>query len=98
MLARAHELGLRVIVDLVPNHSSDQHVWFQAALAAAPGSPERERYMFRDGKGEGGNQPPNDWKSVFGGRAWTRITEADRIPVPWYLHHFVFSHTTLYIE
>lgn len=88
MLARAHELGLRVIVDLVPNHSSDQHVWFQAALAAAPGSPERERYMFRDGKGEGGNQPPNDWKSVFGGRAWTRITEADGTPGQWYLHLF----------
>lgn len=88
MLARAHELGLRVIVDLVPNHSSDQHEWFQEALKAAPGSPERERYMFRDGKGENGNLPPNDWKSVFGGRAWTRVTEADGSPGQWYLHMF----------
>jgi len=88
MLKRAHELGLRVIVDLVPNHSSDQHEWFQAALAAAPGSPERERYMFRDGKGANGSQPPNDWKSVFGGRAWTRVTEADGSPGQWYLHLF----------
>lgn len=88
MLKRAHELGLRVIVDLVPNHSSDQHEWFQQALAAAPGSEERERYMFRDGKGEGGNLPPNDWKSVFGGRAWTRVTEADGKPGQWYLHLF----------
>lgn len=88
MLARAHELGLRVIVDIVPNHSSDQHEWFQQALAAAPGSAERDRYMFRDGKGANGEQPPNDWKSVFGGRAWTRVTEADGNPGQWYLHLF----------
>jgi len=88
MLARAHELNLRVIVDLVPNHSSDQHPWFQEALAAEPGSAERERYMFRDGKGTDGNEPPNDWKSVFGGRAWTRVTEADGKPGQWYLHLF----------
>ena len=80
MLARAHELGLRVIIDLVPNHSSDQHVWFQQALAAAPGSPERARYMFRDGDGD---TPPNNWQSVFGGPAWTRVPDGQ-----WYLHLF----------
>ena len=69
MLAQAHELGLKVIVDLVPNHTSDEHEWFQAALAAGPGSPERERYMFRDGLGTDGAQPPNNWHSVFGGPA-----------------------------
>src|SRR5215207_4018967 len=63
MLERAHRLGLRVIVDLVPNHTSDEHVWFQAALAAGPGSPERARYLFRDGKGENGELPPNNWES-----------------------------------
>ncbi|MBO3663108.1 glycoside hydrolase family 13 protein [Microbacterium stercoris] len=88
MLAEAHARGLRVIVDLVPNHSSDQHVWFQAALNAAPGSVERGRYMFRDGKGENGELPPNNWESVFGGPAWTRITEADGRPGQWYLHLF----------
>ncbi|MGU7837814.1 alpha-amylase family glycosyl hydrolase, partial [Escherichia coli] len=62
MLAGAHERGIRVIVDLVPNHSSDQHVWFQEALKAAPGSPERARYIFRDGKGENGELPPNNWE------------------------------------
>ncbi len=85
---RARELGLRVIVDLVPNHSSDQHVWFQEALAAGPGSPERDRYMFREGTGENGELPPNNWPSVFGGDAWTRVTESDGTPGQWYLHLF----------
>lgn len=88
MLSRAHALGIRVIVDLVPNHSSDQHAWFQAALAAAPGSAERARYMFRDGTGPDGAAPPNNWESVFGGPAWTRVTEADGTPGQWYLHLF----------
>lgn len=84
----AHAAGIKVVVDLVPNHSSDEHAWFQAALAAAPGSPERDMYMFRDGKGEGGDEPPTDWKSVFGGPAWTRVTEPDGTPGQWYLHLF----------
>ncbi|HEX6954213.1 MAG TPA: alpha-amylase family glycosyl hydrolase, partial [Agromyces sp.] len=88
MLAEAHRLGLKVIVDMVPNHSSDQHVWFQQALAAAPGSPERARYIFREGKGEHGELPPNNWQSVFGGSMWTRVTEADGSPGQWYLHIF----------
>jgi alpha-glucosidase len=88
MIARAHELGLKVIVDMVPNHSSDEHEWFKAALAAGPGSAERERYMFREGRGEHGELPPNNWESVFGGAAWTRVTEADGKPGQWYLHIF----------
>ncbi|ANG84705.1 glycoside hydrolase family 13 protein [Microbacterium aurantiacum] len=88
MLAEAHARDIRIIVDLVPNHSSDQHEWFQQALAAAPGSRERARYMFRDGRGENGELPPNNWDSVFGGPAWTRITEADGSPGQWYLHLF----------
>jgi alpha-glucosidase len=88
MLAEAHDRGIRLIVDLVPNHSSDQHVWFQEALAAAPGSRERARYLFRDGKGVAGELPPNNWESVFGGPAWTRVVEADGTPGQWYLHLF----------
>ncbi|MGO4342904.1 glycoside hydrolase family 13 protein [Pedococcus sp. 2YAF34] len=88
MVAKAHELGLKVIVDLVPNHTSDEHAWFKEALAAAPGSPERDRYIFRDGNGEHGELPPNDWHSVFGGNGWTRVTEADGTPGQWYLHLF----------
>lgn len=88
MQSRARELGLRVIVDLVPNHSSSDHVWFQEALAAGPGSAERARYMFRPGSGPDGSLPPNDWQSVFGGPAWTRVTEADGSPGEWYLHLF----------
>jgi len=80
---------MRIIVDLVPNHSSDQHEWFQTALKAGPGSPERERYLFRDGRGEGGAEPPNNWDSVFGGSAWTRVTDpATGGPEQWYLHMF----------
>jgi len=74
LFSTAHDLGLRVLVDLVPNHSSDEHVWFRAALAAGPGSAERERYIFRDGGGPTGDLPPNNWKSAFGGPAWTRVS------------------------
>jgi alpha-glucosidase len=88
LLSTAHDLGLKVIVDLVPNHSSDQHPWFQAALAAAPGSPERERYIFRDGSGPGGDLPPNNWLCVFGGAAWTRVKASDGADGQWYLHLF----------
>ncbi len=88
LLARAHGLGLKVIVDLVPNHTSAAHAWFTAALAAAPGSPERARYLFREGRGPGGDEPPNNWASVFGGAAWTRVEEPDGTPGQWYLHLF----------
>jgi alpha-glucosidase len=88
LVTSAHALGLRVIIDLVPNHSSDQHPWFQAALAAGPGSPQRARYVFRDGRGADGELPPNNWQSMFGGPAWTRVVEADGTPGQWYLHLF----------
>lgn len=88
LLAAAHDRDIRVIVDLVPNHSSDQHVWFQEALKSTPCSRERGRYIFRDGKGENGELPPNNWQSIFGGPAWTRVTEPDGRPGQWYLHLF----------
>jgi alpha-glucosidase len=81
--AAAHQRGLKLIIDLVPNHTSDQHPWFQEALAAGPGSPARQRYLFRDGIGPGGAVPPNDWQSVFGGPAWQRVPDGQ-----WYLHLF----------
>jgi alpha-glucosidase len=88
MQAAAHDLGIRVIVDIVPNHSSSDHPWFQAALAAGRGSEERTHYIFRDGLGENGELPPNNWESVFGGRAWTRTVNPDGTPGQWYLHLF----------
>ncbi|MFF9317531.1 glycoside hydrolase family 13 protein [Streptomyces sp. NPDC014735] len=88
LIRDAHELGLRIIVDLVPNHSSDRHDWFRRALAEGPGSALRDRYHFRPGKGEQGELPPNDWESVFGGPAWTRTTNPDGTPGDWYLHLF----------
>jgi alpha-glucosidase len=88
LIAEAHAAGIRIIIDVVPNHCSDQHPWFQAALSAAPGSPERARFWFRPGRGPGGELPPNGWQSIFGGPAWTRITEPDGRPGEWYLHLF----------
>ncbi|HVN12067.1 MAG TPA: glycoside hydrolase family 13 protein [Kineosporiaceae bacterium] len=88
VLDEAHRLGIRLIIDLVVNHTSDQHPWFQRALRASPGSPDRDRYFFRDGRGAGGELPPNNWISAFGGSAWTRVTEPDGTPGQWYLHLF----------
>ncbi|WP_326599391.1 glycoside hydrolase family 13 protein [Streptomyces sp. NBC_01803] len=88
LIRDAHDLGLRIIVDLVPNHSSDQHEWFQRALRQGPGSPLRDRYHFRPGKGVSGELPPNDWESIFGGPAWTRTPNPDGTPGEWYLHLF----------
>jgi alpha-glucosidase len=87
LLAEAHAAGLRVVVDLVANHTSVEHPWFAAALAGGPGAPERSRYFFRDGRA-GGAEPPNDWISAFGGPAWTRVLEPDGRPGQWYLHLF----------
>jgi alpha-glucosidase len=88
LITEAHAAGIRIIIDVVPNHCSDQHPWFQAALSAAPGSAERARFWFRPGRGRGGELPPNGWQSIFGGPAWTRVTDRDGRPGEWYLHLF----------
>ena len=80
VIQEAHELNIKIIIDVVPNHSSDQNAWFQEALADGPGSAARERFWFRPGK-DGG--PPNDWQSIFGGPAWTQVPDGE-----WYLHLF----------
>jgi alpha-glucosidase len=88
LIADAHELGIRIILDIVPNHGSDRQQWFIDALAAPPGSPERARYIFRPGRGTDGELPPNNWTSEFGGPAWSRTTGPDGQPGDWYLHIF----------
>ncbi len=88
LIATAHSYGIKVTLDFVPNHTSDRHAWFTAAVAAGRGSPERARYLFEDGRGPHGDEPPNNWKSVFGGPSWTRVTESDGTPGQWYYHLF----------
>ncbi len=83
LLVEAHARGLKVIIDLVPNHCSDRHSWFQEALASPSGSPARQRFHFRTGRGPHGEQPPNNWQSIFRGPAWTRLPDGE-----WYLHLF----------
>ncbi len=83
MVAALHSRGINLIVDIVPNHTSNKHVWFQEALTAGRGSAARERYVFREGKGIDGAEPPTDWVSAFGGPAWTRVDDGQ-----WYLHLF----------
>ena len=90
LIAEAHALEIRVLVDIVPNHTSHLHPWFQAALAAAPGSLERDRYLFRDGKGADGDEPPTNWTCVFGGPAWRRLPDGQ-----WYLHLFDYTQPDL---
>lgn len=95
LIAAAHDHGIKIILDIVPNHTSSEHQWFRDALAAPPGSPERARYIFRDGNGPHGDEPPNNWHSVFGGPAWERVVEADGSPGQWYLHIFDTSQPDL---
>ena len=95
LIKEANDLGIKLIVDIVPNHTSSDHTWFQAALKAAPGSPERNRFIFREGKGPNGDLPPNNWEAVFGGCAWERVIEAGGKPGQWYLHLFVVEQPDL---
>ncbi len=88
LIAVAHAAGLRVVVDIVPNHTSDRHPWFREALASPPGSAARDRYIFRDGCAPDGAEPPSDWASHFGGPAWTRTVDQDGRPGQWYCHLF----------
>jgi alpha-glucosidase len=102
LLAAARAHGIRVMMDIVPNHCSNEHPWFVAALSSAPGSSERSRFYFRDGRGENGELPPNNWRAAFGGPAWTRVN-GDADDGQWYLGTFTphqpdFDHTSADVQ
>ncbi|MEY4323110.1 MAG: hypothetical protein RL410_891 [Actinomycetota bacterium] len=88
LLAAAHQRNIKITIDVVPNHCSDQHVWFQEAIAAGRGSAQRQRFHFAEGRGENGELPPSNWTSAFGGPSWTRVTEPDGSAGQWYYHLF----------
>jgi alpha-glucosidase len=88
LVADARARGIHVLMDVVPNHCSDQHPWFLDAVKAGRGSAERQRFIFRDGRGTAGEEAPNNWRAAFGGPAWTRVLEPDGSPGQWYLHTF----------
>ena len=89
LLDQAHGRGIRVFMDLVPNHSSSDHAWFQEALAAGPGSAAWDRYVIRPGKGKHHELPPNNWRSVFHGAGWSPMPNPDGSTSGfWYLHLF----------
>jgi alpha-glucosidase len=104
LVAEAQARGVKILMDVVPNHCSSQHRWFRDALAAAPGSPERARFYFRDGRGPHGSEPPNNWQAAFGGSAWTRATaDSDLDDIQWYLGTFTphqpdFDHTNADVQ
>ncbi len=86
LIVDAHTHGIKIITDLVPNHTSSKHAWFKEALASPIGSAARNRYHIRPGKGPDGSEPPTNWTSVFGGSAWDRLDDGE-----WFLH--IFDHT-----
>jgi alpha-glucosidase len=86
LIVEAHNLGLRIVIDIVPNHCSSAHPWFVEALAAGPRAAARRRFCFRPGRGIDGELPPDDLTSQFGGSAWSRVIEPDGQPGEWYLH------------
>ncbi len=90
LIDAAHSHGIKFIADIVPNHFSSDHIWFQEALNSPKGSTARSRFHFYDGRGESGEIPPNNWISIFRGPAWTRTSDGQ-----WYLHLFDSSQPDL---
>ena len=83
MLAGMHERGIKLIMDLVANHTSDEHEWFVKSRESKK-NPYRDYYIWRKGRGKDGRKPPNNWTSRFGGSAWAYDEKTEE----WYLHLF----------
>ncbi len=84
LLSLAHDHGIKILLDMVLNHTSNKHQWFQESEKNR-NNPFRDYYIWRDGKKPRGKKPPNNWKSVFGGSAWTYDSNTEQ----WYYHHFL---------
>ena len=88
MIADLHQRGIMILMDIVPNHVSSQHEWFQSALSGGIGNPDEKRFIIREGTGDGGMNPPNDWISIFGGSSWSPFPPSEGSVQRWYLHMF----------
>jgi alpha-glucosidase len=91
-IREAHARNIKVILDVVPNHTSSKHRFFVEVLSTPPGSAAWQRYHCVKGRGANGELPPNNWQSIFGGIAWTEILDSNEAKTGWWYLHLFDTH------